>query len=817
VLINIVGLALALKRKGEILLGQRSIRVLVVIGYLLVTVGLPLYTPPKVKAATISFRNAATATNNAATSLTINKPTGTTAGDVLILIIALDAQNQTGFTVGAGNDWTQIRHSNNGTGVTVDSYYKIAGNSEPSNYSVSWAGSTRAAGSISAYSGVDLMTPIEVIGTTSTANGNSITVSGITTLTNNSVVVGVFGGSDTSGVAFSTPTGMTSRTSLNTTTGTSDVTAATFDQTIATAGATGTRASTTGGGIPKAGHLFAMRPAIDVPTLMMFWDGTDISGNPLSLPSGWSFVDTYNGRYPRGDAVGNFGLIGGNATHTITVTGVTVSGPIGAGINNGIGSQVSTTSHTHPLNAFPSVVAPVSNEPAYRSYRLIRYNNGIPPFIPGGAVAFFDDTGLPATGGWTQQTTYNNRMLKVDSSAGTGGSNTHVHDLDWSSSNLTGSSSATTGRQNLITTGGTAITNDHVHAAPSGANAPDTAPIEALPPYIEVILAKANSDTIAIPAGMHGMFDRTPGSGWVVKTNTSSDKFYQRFVQADSTYNDNAALGSLTHNHSPVVATTATASGGTTFANWNAASNVISNNHTHNLTASFSTNNDNVPLYFNVVIAEKINFILSDYRWYEDTDAEDVTDPWGRSDVAQNTIISTVPARNDPPMPTQELRLRVRVTVSGQDLTANDIGFKLEYKQGTDATCTTGSWSNVGAGGSGSVWRFASSSVADGTQLTTSRLTPTSSVLEMYVKSNSAMVNPNGATIGQTLEYDFHLEHNGALDGTMYSFRMIEGGGALLAEYNKCPTLVTRAGTGQLMRHGNVFESETERGFTWAD
>lgn len=215
-------------------------------------------------------------------------------------------------------------------------------------------------------------------------------------------------------------------------------------------------------------------------------------------------------------------------------------------------------------------------------------------------------------------------------------------------------------------------------------------------------------------------------------------------------------------------------------------------------------------------VALPTTFTQDDYRWYVDSDAENVTDPWGIPDIAENTALAPLPVGNDPPGPAQELRLRVNFTVNNANLSASSKQFKLQYKAGTDESCTTGSWIDVGAGAGAEIWRFATSGVTDGADLTSAKFL-TTDVLEEYAKSNPTQTNHNSATVGQDIEYDFHIEHNGATDATKYSFRAVESDGTIFGTYNICPTLTTQPGTGNLIRHGNFFSSEAEQGFSWAD
>jgi len=206
-------------------------------------------------------------------------------------------------------------------------------------------------------------------------------------------------------------------------------------------------------------------------------------------------------------------------------------------------------------------------------------------------------------------------------------------------------------------------------------------------------------------------------------------------------------------------------------------------------------------------------FTLNDYRWYVDSDSENVTDPWGVPDIAENTALTPLPAGNDPPSSSQELRLRVNFTVNTADLPATSQQFKLQYKVGTDADCTTGSWTDVGAS---QAWEFASSGVTDGTTLTALKLAA-SDVLGVYAKANPTATNPNGASTAQDIEYDFHIVGTNSAAATQYSFRVLESDGTVFDGYTTCPTLTTEPGTVNLLRHGNFFADQVEQGFFWAD
>lgn len=215
-----------------------------------------------------------------------------------------------------------------------------------------------------------------------------------------------------------------------------------------------------------------------------------------------------------------------------------------------------------------------------------------------------------------------------------------------------------------------------------------------------------------------------------------------------------------------------------------------------------------------IAVAAVPTFTLNSYRWYVDSDAEDVTDPWGNPNIAQDTAITITPVSNDPPNSSQELRLRVNFTVNTTDLPADDTAFKLQFKANASACTDATGWTEVGAS---QAWEFATSSVGDGTILTMSRLSPISNVLEEYKISSPTGNNPNSATTGEEIEYDFHIVGTNISSATQYSLRVIESDNTVFDAYTNCPTLTTEPGTGDFMRHGASLTGGTEHGFFWAD
>ncbi len=145
-------------------------------------------------ATTISLRADTSTTNGAGTTgLTIAKPSGAAAGDVLVAQIVV---NSGSTTITPPSGWKLIRSTASSTAMVMASYYKVAGSSEPSSYKWSFSATQPATGGISDYIGVNTTSPIDassgkVNGSTATASFNQIT----TTVANDMLLalVGVSG------------------------------------------------------------------------------------------------------------------------------------------------------------------------------------------------------------------------------------------------------------------------------------------------------------------------------------------------------------------------------------------------------------------------------------------------------------------------------------------------------------------------------------------------------------------------------------------------------------------------------------------------
>jgi hypothetical protein len=169
---------------------------------------------------------------------------------------------------------------------------------------------------------------------------------------------------------------------------------------------------------------------------------------------------------------------------------------------------------------------------------------------------------------------------------------------------------------------------------------------------------------------------------------------------------------------------------------------------------------------------QSTTYTQNDYQWYYNVDN---IDPTGSAAV-ENTTTEIVN--------TQPMRLRVNLDVNGSTMAQNTQKFKLKY-----ATAVGGPYYDVGATTSTDTWKYYENpSVAHGTTLTTTKLGDTT-VLELYMASNSMPTNPNSATTAAYIEYDFSLNPTRATPNTTWYFRVYKSDDSALTAYTNTPTL----------------------------
>ncbi|MDP9479975.1 MAG: fibronectin type III domain-containing protein, partial [Actinomycetota bacterium] len=219
----------------------------------------------------ISFRSAATANtgNSTATSITISKPAGVVAGDLLVALLTV--ARGTDLAIAAPSGWTLILRTNESTNIATASYYKVAGASEPTSYQWGFTGTGSpfgAAGGISAYVGVHNVSPINAsAGQVNASASTSVVTPAVTTTVADALVIrahGVRVGSATPATV-TPPTGTSERWEVSNSSNSISRTAETADVVQAAAGGTGTATATADVSVTNASQTIALTPADTTP------------------------------------------------------------------------------------------------------------------------------------------------------------------------------------------------------------------------------------------------------------------------------------------------------------------------------------------------------------------------------------------------------------------------------------------------------------------------------------------------------------------------------------------------------------------------
>jgi hypothetical protein len=217
------------------------------------------------------------AVNTVALSSTSNtsftKPTGTTSGDIILIIIS--AGNNPAVTVTAPSGFSSVTgfpvaYSGSGIGdswtVRFYAFYKVAGGSEGASYATSHS-TASTEGIIYAISGANTTTPINPSPTSASHNGGgsghaTLTAPGITPAVDGSLVIWYGGTWDAVGLISTQPTGTTPTFTerLNTSGGVVYIS----DGVMTPAGATGDKSvvTTQGGDRPHAQGMIVVEAGV---------------------------------------------------------------------------------------------------------------------------------------------------------------------------------------------------------------------------------------------------------------------------------------------------------------------------------------------------------------------------------------------------------------------------------------------------------------------------------------------------------------------------------------------------------------------------
>lgn len=278
----------------------------------------------------VGFGSVATATAASnTTSLTIARPSGTTAGDLLILVLSKDGSGAVTTPTG----WTLSNEGAcAGDACRLGVFWKVAAASEPATYSVSWTGSEQAAGAILRYTGADTTTPINAV-SAGTGSSDTPTAPTATTTVANTRVVRIYGADDDDLSATPYPSGHTGRFNIESAGGNGTCSAGSADQVQAAAGATGTAAFALDENEQWRGVTLAIRPAPVAPT-----------------PGHWELRVDHSSAATTGDDINAFGIRAHDGTSGAGGTELNVyyDSHTAYGVNDNNGAANSRTYTVYP-------------------------------------------------------------------------------------------------------------------------------------------------------------------------------------------------------------------------------------------------------------------------------------------------------------------------------------------------------------------------------------------------------------------------------------------------------------------------------------
>jgi hypothetical protein len=317
-------------------------RGLLVVALALATSVVFLITPGLASSA-IAQRGAATIANANATTLSIAKPTGVVAGDLMIAQITERGGNATDFANLSG--WTSVTAGTDfeggGAHHRVALLYRVAtsADSSVSSYTfslVSSGGGVNASGAIVAFSGVDTSNPFDVTPGSYTAHTASATaISGVTSITTasaNAVVLMFTGGWENNTTSSYSTTSPGALTQLYGTVSDGNASVGAAWATKATAGSTGTGSATQTQNHAWGAILIALRPVATADATQSTLTPTSSS---ITADGSSTQVLTVQAKNSSGT-----NLTTGGAT--VTITKQSGTGSIGAVTDNGNGTYTAT-------------------------------------------------------------------------------------------------------------------------------------------------------------------------------------------------------------------------------------------------------------------------------------------------------------------------------------------------------------------------------------------------------------------------------------------------------------------------------------------
>jgi hypothetical protein len=219
---------------------------------------IPTPTPTATAPSAIVSHGSTAAGNATTTTLVVATPAGTTAGD--LLLAAVTVRGGTSPTVTAPAGWALVRSDAISTTVAQYVYRRLAGSTEPATWTWTFSKSESAAGTVSAFAGVDPTNPIAASsGSPNATSSASIATVATTASRSTSLLVGLFGIARATTIA--APTSMTAGAQAASSGGTYLAASEVSSVLLPAAGGTGAPSAVAGTSFVSIGQLVVLNPA----------------------------------------------------------------------------------------------------------------------------------------------------------------------------------------------------------------------------------------------------------------------------------------------------------------------------------------------------------------------------------------------------------------------------------------------------------------------------------------------------------------------------------------------------------------------------
>jgi len=141
---------------------------------------------PAFAADPIAVGSASDGSGDGRISIPINRPAGTSAGQVMLASIVI-SDDDPAVTAPAG--WTLVRNDSMKDMLRQSIYVKVAGSSEPGSYTWTVPSTRRIAGGITTFDGIDVTHPVDAVNGSTNPTGTAVPAPSVTTTVPNTILV----------------------------------------------------------------------------------------------------------------------------------------------------------------------------------------------------------------------------------------------------------------------------------------------------------------------------------------------------------------------------------------------------------------------------------------------------------------------------------------------------------------------------------------------------------------------------------------------------------------------------------------------------